>query len=293
MTGFRLGSGSGFDYFLAVDNNVHQTTQFSTCYCRLAPTIIGSSLRKGGKTIFDPYPRYLPLGDQTLIVQYEKQVSVEASEKIQARAAQIRKAKVKGVVQVIPTLSSIAIGYAPHLVTFTRLIEEIHTLREPMSPSVSLETNGSKTLHVPIVYGGRFGPDLAEVTRRTGLSEHEVIRLHSERTYLVYMLGMMASFPYCGDLDERLNLQRRLTPRTKSGKGAVGIADRLTLIYPVSSPSGWNIIGQTPMNIFVPRQEPPSLLLAGDRIKFEPIEAEEAALWDENRQREWNALWNS
>ena len=112
--------------------------------------------------------------------------------------------------------------------------------------------------------------DIGEVAERTGLSVADIIRVHSEREYRVYVIGFVPGFAYLGTLDERLALPRRATPRKRVPAGSVGIADRQTALYPSTTPGGWHLIGTTEARLFDPRGEPPSILAVGDRVRFVP-----------------------
>ncbi|RLF64854.1 MAG: allophanate hydrolase, partial [Thermoplasmata archaeon] len=108
-----------------------------------------------------------------------------------------------------------------------------------------------------------------------GLTEDDVIEIHSKPTYRVYMLGFTPGFAYMGGLDERIAAPRLETPRKKVPAGSVGIAGKQTGIYPIESPGGWRLIGRTPLKLFDPKKDPPTLLLPGDLVKFVPIDKEE------------------
>jgi inhibitor of KinA len=109
------------------------------------------------------------------------------------------------------------------------------------------------------------------VAGHLGISTEEVIRLHTETVYRVYMIGFTPGYPYMGELPAALAVPRRSTPRTRVPKGSVGMAQRQTGIYPVESPGGWQIIGWTPIELFDPKRQIPSLLEMGDRVKFESV----------------------
>jgi inhibitor of KinA len=111
------------------------------------------------------------------------------------------------------------------------------------------------------------------VAESSKLSIEEVISLHSEPNYRVYMIGFAPGFPYLGGLNKKLSTPRLDTPRITIPSGSVGIAESQTGIYPNDSPGGWQLIGRTPLNLFDPNREQPSLLVAGDYIKFEPLES--------------------
>jgi KipI family sensor histidine kinase inhibitor len=129
----------------------------------------------------------------------------------------------------------------------------------------------AKLITVPVFYGGDYGPDLEWVAGHLGISTEEVVRLHTETVYRVYMIGFTPGYPYMGELPAPLVVPRRSTPRTRVPKGSVGMAQRQTGIYPVESPGGWQIIGWTPIELFDPKRQMPSLLEMGDRVKFESV----------------------
>jgi KipI family sensor histidine kinase inhibitor len=121
---------------------------------------------------------------------------------------------------------------------------------------------------LPVKYGGEFGPDIGFVARNAGISEEEVIAIHTSREYLCYMLGFTPGFAYLGDLDDRIAAPRLETPRLKVAAGSVGIAGNQTGFYGVESPGGWRVIGRLRVATFDVRKEPPSSVLPGDRVKF-------------------------
>ena len=124
---------------------------------------------------------------------------------------------------------------------------------------------------IPVRYGGADGPDLAECAARAGLSPEAFIYAHSAGEYTVAMIGFMPGFPYLSGLDDSLAQPRRGAPRSRVPAGSVGIAGGQTGVYPFDSPGGWQIIGRTPLRVFDPMNRHPSLLRAGDRIRFVPI----------------------
>ena len=128
---------------------------------------------------------------------------------------------------------------------------------------------------IPVCYGGQFGPDIEEVAEFNKLQVEEVIRLHAERIYLVYMVGFLPGFPYLGGMNAKLATPRRLSPRKVVPAGSVGIAGEQTGIYPLSSPGGWQLIGRTPMRLFDSLLHSPALLHAGNRIQFSSITSSE------------------
>ncbi len=124
---------------------------------------------------------------------------------------------------------------------------------------------------IPVYYGGELGPDLEYVADYHQLSVDEVIHIHTSAICKVYMIGFIPGFAYMGGLDDRLETPRKATPRSAVPAGAVGIAGKQTGIYPLQTPGGWQIIGQTPVKLFDASRQIPSLLKAGDRIRFEAV----------------------
>ena len=134
-----------------------------------------------------------------------------------------------------------------------------------------------RLVEIPVCYGGDFGEDLGFVAAHGGLTEEEVIRIHSGRDYRIYMLGFLPGFPYLGGLDSRLFTPRLSTPRVKIPAGSVGIGGEQTGIYPLESPGGWQLIGRTPLTLFSPERGGALPYGPGDRIRFVPISPQEYA----------------
>jgi KipI family sensor histidine kinase inhibitor len=128
-----------------------------------------------------------------------------------------------------------------------------------------------RTVEIPVLYGGEFGPDLDYVARHTQLAPERVIELHSSAEYLVHFLGFSPGFPYLGGLPAELATPRLEAPRTRVPAGSVAIGGSQTGIYPAASPGGWRIIGRTPVRLFDPDASPPALLAMGDRVRFVPV----------------------
>ena len=128
-----------------------------------------------------------------------------------------------------------------------------------------------KVWQVPVCYDITFGLDLEEIAKEKQLSVEEVIRLHSEPSYLIYFLGFQPGFLYLGGLNSKIHMPRRANPRLRVAKGSVGIGGEQTGVYPQESAGGWNLIGRSPISFFDVEKPQPCFAKAGDRIQFVPI----------------------
>ena len=142
-----------------------------------------------------------------------------------------------------------------------------------------------RVVDVPVCYGGSFGPDLDTAASLCGLSETELIRLHSEAVYAVEMIGFVPGFPYLSGLPMQLAVPRRAVPRLSVPAGAVAIGGSQTGVYPLETPGGWHIIGRTPLRLFRPELESPALLAAGDLVRFQPVTADRYAEIERGERR--------
>jgi inhibitor of KinA len=154
-----------------------------------------------------------------------------------------------------------------------------HTIRDTYQNLDQTELPEPQTIDIPIVYGGEQGPDLDSVAQYHHITPQAVIDYHTRPTYRVYMIGFTPGYPYLGEVPDAITTPRRKTPRILVPKGSVGIAKQQTGIYSVDSPGGWQIIGWTPVNLFDPQARPPSVLMMGDRVRFQAISAQEASQW--------------
>jgi KipI family sensor histidine kinase inhibitor len=225
---------------------------------------------------------YYPEGDSSLLVVYGSTPGPGTSRRIAAAVRLLREQAPEGVVDLIPASVSLLVSYDPLRTSFDALRERLGALL-PQAEGQAVET-AKRVLLLPVCYGGEYGPDLAAVAAHAGLTERETVALHTSRDYLVYMLGFLPGFCYLGGLDERLHMPRLETPRLRIPAGSVGIGGSQTGVYPLESPGGWQLIGQTPLRFYDPHREKPILCEAGMHIQFYPIGQEE---FEEIRRREY------
>jgi KipI family sensor histidine kinase inhibitor len=215
---------------------------------------------------------FRPAGDRGLVVEFADAIRPEVNDQVRALALALDAARLPGLVEAIPTYRSLGIEYDPTRLPLEALEEEIRALlarvdRATLPPP--------RVVELPTVYGGEYGPDLPFVASHTGLTEAEVVRLHSQTPYRVYMIGFTAGFAYLGGLPERLQTPRLTTPRVRVPRGSVGIGGSQTGAYPAETPGGWQLIGRTPVPLFDPFREPPTPMQAGDAVHFVPVDEAE------------------
>jgi inhibitor of KinA len=213
--------------------------------------------------------RIVAAGDSALIVELPARIDPEINARAVALADAVTAKNLIGVRDVVPTYCSVAVYFDPLHTNYDRLLAVLE--REASHPASS-QLATRQPVHIPVCYGGDFGPDLLEVASLARLSEEEVVDIHASITYRVFMLGFVAGFAYLGIVDDRIAMPRHATPRRKVPVGSVGIAGKQTGVYPAETPGGWQIIGRTPLKPYDPHREEPFLMKAGDLVRFDPID---------------------
>lgn len=211
-------------------------------------------------------------GDQGLIMEFGDTISPLIHKIVRTMILAMDQNPMDGVVEYMPTYRAIAVHYNPLITSFERLKSSLLELSANLQ---EVAIAAPELIELPVCYGGEFGPDLDFVATSHNLSQKEVIRLHSDPEYLVYMLGFTPGYPFLGGLPEVLHTPRLGTPRKKVPAGSVGIANGQTGIYPIESPGGWQLIGQVPVKLFDPGKSEPFLFSAGNIIKFRSIDEQE------------------
>jgi inhibitor of KinA len=175
---------------------------------------------------------------------------------------------VEGIVNLHPAYSSVLVRF--DAIRFTHA--EIEALLSPyLARLQEMPLPDARVREIPVCYGFERGPDLQEVAALHGVTEAEVIRLHSSAEYVVYFMGFVPGFAYLGGLPPQLETPRLPSPRKKVPAGSVAIGGSQTGIYPIATPGGWRLIGQTPIPLFRHDTKEKSFLAIGDRVVFVPI----------------------
>ena len=217
-----------------------------------------------------------------MVIEFGSEIDPEVNALVHRAAAAIERAQLDGVIELVPTYRSLMLHYDPSQTRQDTLQQAILSLDMEETGA----SGGHRVVEIPTLYGEEYGPDIGFVAENAELAESEVIRIHSGADYLVYAMGFSPGFPYLGGLDPRLNTPRLKTPRTLIPAGSVGIAETQTGAYPVASPGGWQLIGRTPLKLFDPDSDPPTVINAGDRVRFVPLADEEEYMAIERQVRD-------
>jgi inhibitor of KinA len=214
----------------------------------------------------------VPLGDSAITITFGNKIDERIHQQIHQFLNVFRRNKVVGVFECVPAYISISIFYDPTMITYNQLAKKVFSTYKSTLETSQIE---SIVYRIPVYYGGETGPDLQFIAEYNNISEQEVINYHANKEYLIHMIGFVPGFPYLGGLSPKISAPRLEKPRPKIAAGSVGIGGNQTGIYPAEVPSGWRIIGITPLQLFDIDNEYPSLLSAGNYVTFLPVDYEE------------------
>lgn len=215
-----------------------------------------------------------PLGDNALTVDFGNVISDELNRKAIALCQHLAEKPFPGMIETVPAYASVSVFY--DLVTVRRAFTEystafnavakyVHDILNDLTETLLTE---ARTIEIPVSFDDRSALDLESAAASKDLSPDEFLGIFLSQKYRVYMLGFLPGFPYMGEVDERIAVPRKQTPRTHVPKGSVGIAGKQTGIYPQDSPGGWQIIGRTDVELFEEDRDNPCLFRPGDEVRF-------------------------
>ena len=207
-------------------------------------------------------------GEEGIRILFGEKIDLETHDRVRRYYFFLKSLQLEEITDIIPSFRSCLILFKRKRTSFEALAA---SLREKEFILGHVDIPEPETYEVPVEYGGENGFDIAFVASHTGLSDDEVIEIHTSVTYTVFAVGFMPGFPYLGILDQRLYVPRLETPRVKVPEGSVGLAQLQTGIYPFDSPAGWRIIGKTNKKLFDYNKEPYSIFQIGDKVRFVSI----------------------
>ncbi|MCX7308867.1 MAG: 5-oxoprolinase subunit PxpB [Afipia sp.] len=226
-------------------------------------------------------PRILPSGDTALSVEFGSTIDTDINRRVLSLDRAVAREKIAGIVETVPTYRSLLVHYDPLVIGFDAMSNKLLDLaRMPVEAA-----NAVRRWRIPVVYGGSFGIDLDDVARAHQITTDEVIARHTKNDYLVAMIGFTPGFAYLSGLDPSIATPRRESPRTETPAGTISIGGAQACVQCLAAPSGWHLLGRTPVRTFHPKREPVFLLEPGDQINFHAIVASEFEALDRAAER--------
>lgn len=207
--------------------------------------------------------------ENSITLTFSDEISEEVNRQVVHAKQKIEELTIDGITEFVLSYTSLIVYFDVFKITGYEVIGQLQQINFDELGSAGFEY---KVIEIPVCYGGEYGPDI-DSFQDNNLSPQDVIDLHSNKEYLVYMIGFMPGFPYLGGLDERLYKERLSNPRKEIPAGSVGIGGQQTGMYPFKSPGGWNLLGRTPVYLYDERRGDDAILYeAGDRIIYKPID---------------------
>lgn len=211
------------------------------------------------------------IADDALLLRLGDRIDPVLNARVHALCDRIRARAPTWLRDLVPAYASVGVFFDPTAVEAGAVGKWLHAHLEAIGKETAAASD-ARTVEIPVVYGGDEGPDLESAAAELGMSPAELVGRHTAGAYIVAMIGFAPGFPYLLGLDPALALPRLATPRTSVPAGSVGIGGAQTGIYPHESPGGWRLIGRTPLTLFDPAADRPTLLSPGDRVRFVAME---------------------
>jgi len=217
------------------------------------------------------------LGDAALYCDFGNEVNKKINSNVIKYFKSIKKENIEGITNLTPSYNKLIISFDLDFVNFLELKKKIANIK-----ILDSSDEKAKTIKIPICCDNEFALDIERLSEKLKLKKKEILNNYLNKEYFCYMTGFIAGMPFLGDLDKKIRLNRLKTPRVKVPKGSVGITEQFCNIYTFESPGGWNIIGNTPINVFDKSNlERPTIITPGDKVLFYEITKEEYSNWNE------------
>ncbi|MCG6207172.1 5-oxoprolinase subunit PxpB [Rhodopseudomonas sp. HC1] len=222
-------------------------------------------------------PRMLPSGDAAITVDFGREISDESNRRVLALDRLLRSGSITGLRETVPTYRSLLVHYDPEQIGFDALAEQLTRLAQtPIETAATVERHW----RIPVCYGGEHGIDLEDAAAALSTTADDLIARHAGGDYRVAMIGFTPGWSYLSGLDPSLAMPRRQAPRLLTPAGTISIGGVQTGIQCLPGPSGWHLLGRTPVRTYQLHRDPIFLLEPGDAISFTPIDAKQFAEQD-------------
>jgi 5-oxoprolinase (ATP-hydrolysing) subunit B len=223
-----------------------------------------------------PPPRLLPSGDSAITVEFSRDIDDAANQRVLALDRALSEAPIPGVTETVPTYRSLLVHYDPCQIDYATLGEKLLALAlRPVSAGAK-----ARRWRVPVAYGGEHGSDLEDVAKTLNTTPDDVVARHVAGRYRVAMIGFTPGWSYLSGLDKFLHMPRRQNPRLLTPAGTVSVGGVQTGVQCLAGPSGWHLLGRTPVRTYQMHRDPIFLLEPGDHVTFFAIDAKTFAEQD-------------
>ena len=211
------------------------------------------------------------LGDAALYCDFGTEVNKQINSEVIKYFNNIKEKNIDGINNLTPSYNKLIISFDLKITNFKKMrkIVESITINETQKLN-------NKKLEIPVCCDAKFSLDIERLENKLNLDREHILEIFFNKEFFCYMTGFIAGMPFLGDLEEKMRAQRLETPRVKVPKGSIGLTEQFANIYTFESPGGWNIIGNTPLNVFdSTKEKEPNLINPGDTVKFKRINIEE------------------
>jgi len=211
------------------------------------------------------------LGDAALYCDFGTEVNKDINSKVIKLFETIREKNIEGVNNLTPSYNKLIISFDLKITNFKKIKEIVENIEIKETQKLN-----SKKIEIPVCCDSSFSLDIERLEKKLNLDREQILEVFFNKEFFCYMTGFIAGMPFLGDLEEKMRAQRLETPRVKVPKGSIGLTEQFANIYTFESPGGWNIIGNTPLNVFdIAKEKEPNLINPGDKVKFKRISMEE------------------
>ena len=211
------------------------------------------------------------LGDAALYCDFGTEVNKDINSKVIKFFETIREKNIEGINNLTPSYNKLIISFDLKITNFKKIKEIVENIEIKETQKLN-----SKEIEIPVCCDSSFSLDIERLEKKLNLDREQILEVFFKKEFFCYMTGFIAGMPFLGDLEEKMRVQRLETPRVKVPKGSIGLTEQFANIYTFESPGGWNIIGNTPLNVFdITKEKEPNLINPGDKVKFKRISMEE------------------
>ena len=211
------------------------------------------------------------LGDAALYCDFGTEVNKDINSKVIKLFETIREKNIEGINNLTPSYNKLIVSFDLKITNFKKIKEIVENIQIKETQKLN-----NKKLEIPVCCDSSFSLDIERLEKKLNLDREQILEVFFNKEFFCYMTGFIAGMPFLGDLEEKMRAQRLETPRVKVPKGSIGLTEQFANIYTFESPGGWNIIGNTPLNVFdITKEKEPNLINPGDKVKFKRISMEE------------------